>query len=123
MKTRIQNPFANLFHEGSKVMEDMDRAKREKRVAKPKRRKQYFLPFVLQAYNGSAWKVVYNKGQLVVSKRHPSKRNMDFVHALKEDGFVDSMKIQVFGHKGVTKKTLHSTPIRWRRIDRVGIGA
>jgi len=123
MKRFGHNPFGSLFVTAGKVEVDEERAVKvqAKKEKARKSKRKHFLPFVLQMFNGSAWKVVYNKGELVVSNRHPSKRNKDFVEALKTQGFIKDMKIQLFGKEDVTKKELHKTPIRWRRIDRVTI--
>jgi hypothetical protein len=123
------NPFASIFAETGvngaiKVVQDDKKAERiaKKRAKNKARRRKHYLPFVLQAYNGSAWKVVYDKGDLVISNRHPSKRNLDFVRVMQKEGFLNEMKIQVFGRGEVSKSKLYKTPIRWRRIDMVSIG-
>ena len=86
---------------------------KKRRKAKPK------FAFVLQAFDGSKWKVVRKDGLLISSKSNKIARSKEFVKCLRDVGFVSQMKIQIYGKKSVSDKQFFSTPVRWRRIDAV----
>lgn len=77
--------------------------------------------FVLQAFDGSRWKVIRKDGMLITSKHCKETRTKEFVACLQDGGFVTQMKHQIFGGRVVGDKEFFATPVRWRRIDAVSI--